>query len=362
MHIFVIIAALILISAPGFAAPPLPDKKDVNAGLELRIENLETDLSALKKQSVKLSRSIRQNEKEKVRLKTKIIELEAESTLLEEKLFEDQKALSELIMGLQRMRRTPPEALLIRPGDPLDSARAAMLMSRVVPQYQEQAQALNDDLALLAELHESLERENKAALSMEKTLQSELAQLDIALEKRQNLYRQTRNDIAQKEKASKAIARQAKTTGDLVKKLSQRPKRSAGLSSIMPHRALGLPVTGNIQVGFNRDNAIGAKSQGIEIAAAPRAIVISPMDGTVRFSGEFRQYGQVIIVEHDKGYHSLIAGLEKIDTVVGQSVLAGEPVGRMSKKKQGQNPILYYELRHKGKAINPSRKLKIAKL
>jgi septal ring factor EnvC (AmiA/AmiB activator) len=62
----------------------------------------------------------------------------------------------------------------------------------------------------------------------------------------------------------------------------------------------------------------------------------------------------MVIIEHGKNYHSLVAGLSKIDTVIGQSVMAGEPIGSLGSARSGR-PALYYELRQNGKPINPSR-------
>jgi septal ring factor EnvC (AmiA/AmiB activator) len=59
-----------------------------------------------------------------------------------------------------------------------------------------------------------------------------------------------------------------------------------------------------------------------------------------------------LIIAHGEGYHILLAGISRIDSVVGQRVLAGEPVGVMRKLKDG-NPSLYIELRRKGEPINP---------
>ena len=69
------------------------------------------------------------------------------------------------------------------------------------------------------------------------------------------------------------------------------------------------------------------------------------------FAGPFRGYGQLVIIEHGDGYHTLLAGLGRLDTSVGQSLLAGEPVGIMVAQTQ---PTLYIELRKNGQPINPA--------
>ena len=111
------------------------------------------------------------------------------------------------------------------------------------------------------------------------------------------------------------------------------------------------PVKGNIIKNFGDMTDAGSASKGIIIRTRANAQVISPYDGTVLFAGPFRGYGQLVIIEHGDGYHTLLAGLGRLDTAVGQSLLAGEPVGIMVAQTQ---PTLYIELRKNGQPINPA--------
>ena len=80
------------------------------------------------------------------------------------------------------------------------------------------------------------------------------------------------------------------------------------------------------------------------------AQVIAPYDGSVVFSGPFKGYGNLIIIEHGKGYVSLLAGLSSTDTQIGQNLLAGEPVGIMPDNNSAK---LYMEIRKDQNPINP---------
>jgi len=73
----------------------------------------------------------------------------------------------------------------------------------------------------------------------------------------------------------------------------------------------------------------------------------------VMFRGPFRGYGEILIIEHGGGYHTLLAGLARTDVALGQWLLAGEPVGIMGPASNG-SPELYFELRHDGQPIDPS--------
>ena len=117
-----------------------------------------------------------------------------------------------------------------------------------------------------------------------------------------------------------------------------------------------LPAAGSIITNYGKTDSIGAISKGITLQPSPGAIVVAPMGGIVRFSGSFLHYGRMVIIEHPKGYHSLIAGLDDINVSAGISITAGEPVGKLpTSTSRGEAPTLYYELRFKGQPVDPSR-------
>jgi septal ring factor EnvC (AmiA/AmiB activator) len=118
------------------------------------------------------------------------------------------------------------------------------------------------------------------------------------------------------------------------------------------HGAMLLPVAGKLKRRYGESDEFGAASKGILIRASSGGQVVAPFDGRIEFAGPFRGYGQILIIEHGDGYHSLLAGLERIDGVVGQWLVAGEPVGIMP--TGDREAALYLELRRHGQPINPS--------
>jgi len=114
-----------------------------------------------------------------------------------------------------------------------------------------------------------------------------------------------------------------------------------------------MPVRGQLVLAYGQ-RATGAQSdsKGISIATRTQAQVVAPYDGQVVYAGVFRGYGQILIIEHGGRYHTLLAGLERIDAVTGQWILAGEPIGMMG-GPQERSPELYLELRHAGQPVNP---------
>ena len=90
------------------------------------------------------------------------------------------------------------------------------------------------------------------------------------------------------------------------------------------------------------------QDNGMRLQTRGGAIVTSPHDAIVRFAGPFRSYEGLLILDFGDGYHLLVAGLSGIDVVVGQWLLAGEPVGRMPGGLTGATAELYLELRRDG--------------
>ena len=120
-----------------------------------------------------------------------------------------------------------------------------------------------------------------------------------------------------------------------------------------------MPAQGR-QIQSFGDKAQSGRSDGIVIETRAGAQVVSPNDGWVMYAGEFRSYGQILIINAGGGYHVLLAGLSQIDVQVGQFVLAGEPVGVMvaapktaSTKTQDTAPVLYVEFRKNQRPIDP---------
>ena len=85
----------------------------------------------------------------------------------------------------------------------------------------------------------------------------------------------------------------------------------------------------------------------------------SSPDGTVKYAGEFRGYGNLVIVEHSDGTLSLYGFLKDIDVSAGQSIGAGKQVGRSGFIQDRDRAGFRFELRTvqagRVKLLNPER-------
>ncbi len=382
MRFIALCLLLILITPSAFAQnAPVPQNKSKEIGtlnkklktskadkktLEQNLKDIEKTLDSTKGNLVKTAKAIQKNEKNLQHLDLKIAELEKEKKELTSKLQNDRGSIASLILALERIRRMPPEALIARPEAPLKTAQSAMLLEEILPALNKQASDLKLTLTNLQNVSKDLEDKRKSVISASKELTVQQKELNALVKKRTDLYASTRKDLAAQKKKVAKISSQAKNLQDLVSKLDEERTRSQKTAETQKKRVVGqkppkpgqprLPLPGIIKTGYSEPDNFGAPSQGLDIEGRAGALVVAPMGGIIQFAGYFKNYGNMVIIEHQKGWHSLIAGLENLDTVVGQSVGAGEPLGVLHKSSSGQKPVLYYELRHKGKPVNPAKK------
>jgi septal ring factor EnvC (AmiA/AmiB activator) len=116
------------------------------------------------------------------------------------------------------------------------------------------------------------------------------------------------------------------------------------------------PVVGVVVRSWGQPTDSGPAT-GLSYHAPPGARVIAPCGGRVVFAETFRSYGLLMIVDCGGGYHVVLAGFERLDVRLGQSLVAGEPVGVMpawEPGSTGRRPALYVELRRGGQPVNPA--------
>ncbi|MET0258673.1 MAG: peptidoglycan DD-metalloendopeptidase family protein [Methylobacterium sp.] len=122
------------------------------------------------------------------------------------------------------------------------------------------------------------------------------------------------------------------------------------------------PVAGPETSRFGQSDGIGRAASGVLIAARPGDTVTAPAEGQILYSGPFRSYGQLLILNAGDGYHIVLAGMSRIDVSVGQFVLSGEPVAVMGATRiassagagvASADPSLYVEFRKDGKPVDP---------
>ncbi len=92
---------------------------------------------------------------------------------------------------------------------------------------------------------------------------------------------------------------------------------------------------------------------GVDIGAAYGTAVMAAAGGTVKYSGWNGGYGNCIIIDHGGGRSTLYGHMSSLSASVGQTVSAGQTIGRVGSTGNSTGPHLHFEILINGSAVDP---------
>jgi septal ring factor EnvC (AmiA/AmiB activator) len=269
--------------------------------------------------------------------------------------------LSELrprLLARARMGRAGELQILLAARSLDDLVKRNYLMGRI----------LSRDLALLGDARSALaegeraraERELEAGRLQLLAVEAEdrRAQAEARREERETLLAALRSARAFHERAAAEAGTQARKLADFVATLPPPRAGLSGPSGFATRRGrLPLPAQGPITVGFGRVvnpkfNTVTVQN-GVDIGAPSGAPVRAVAPGRVVHAGWFKGYGNLVIVDHGEGYHTLVAHLGSMQTAMGEEVDAGDALGTVGDSGSLKGAYLYFEVREKGRPVDP---------
>lgn len=117
------------------------------------------------------------------------------------------------------------------------------------------------------------------------------------------------------------------------------------------------PVNGAIALQYGKQLDPQFKTpifrNGIYLRTSPDAVARAVFEGKVVYANWFKGYGQLVIINHGDGYHTLYANLDEIFLKVGDIIEKRTEIGRVGESVLLNAPSLYFEVRYKGKPLDP---------
>lgn len=214
---------------------------------------------------------------------------------------------------------------------------------------------------------ESLIQKGAELRSRQALLRRQSSANKTALKAKRSELEKTREEQARLSDELQSLQEAALGLTRLVKKLQkQAPYISSDFNANLPipRDAMSWPAMGKVISRFGRENVPGLKTwivrEGIRIATGEDAPVRAALAGKVIYAGPFRTYGNVVIVDHEKGFFTIYGLLSRIDASRGEEVtpatqlgLAGKDTQAMSTGNKAPGSAVYFEIRKGDRAINP---------
>jgi septal ring factor EnvC (AmiA/AmiB activator) len=367
----------------------LKQKREQKNRLDRKTQTITADLTRLNREIISAAKSIHHYESEATRLELRLRQLRKNEVKSLSRLKTVRKQTSQVLMALGRMARNPPEALMVQPATPSQTVRSAILLRAAVPEIERRAHRLRIRLDELTAAQEAVSLRRYRLNDVMKSLRSQQKLLSALMVQKEKIRTEAQSNRKSLAKRVAVLAREASSLRGLMDALRRNSKKrqrkrdgtnagtkgksknkggnrpaqnkkvalstrgKAGRRAITKSRGTLLhPAVGRIVGHYGRPSRAGLRRKGLSIEARAGGQVVAPFHGEVVFADRFRGYGRLLIIDHGEGYHILLAGFARIDAKVGQSIVAGEPVGVMERPKN-KNPVLYIEFRRKGHPINP---------
>ncbi|NOQ42309.1 MAG: peptidoglycan DD-metalloendopeptidase family protein [Desulfuromusa sp.] len=370
---------MLLLISPGWA-----DQSSNRSQLEkirVRIDRAEADLKQKKKSEINVSRELALIKKTLVQVKQRIDELKTDLKKLRRKTNQQQQLVKESQRGVKKISSQLEKRLvaLYKEGEtgPLKILFSADSPTEMVQQYHYLTQVLQHDKELLTEYRQAIQVQQQSlvelkSLGQQKTelLQMEQQQQQVAGQGRRlqaRLLKQARTDQKKLVHELAQLKENAARLKALIIRLEQEPVEQKPVATTGPvarnfavgRGKLGWPVKGRVVIGFGqqKDAKLGTyyESNGIEIATPPGSPIHAVAAGKIVFADYFKGYGNLFILSHPGGYHTLYAQTDKMRKKLGDQVSAGDLLGHSG--LAGRDSI-YFEIRSKGSPVNPLSWLK----
>lgn len=257
------------------------------------------------------------------------------------RLREQQQPVSALLGGLAMMAQRPPLLAIAGGSDTDELVRVRLLLDATLPVIRKRTAALSTELA-------EGERLQQSAVQAREALLRSRAELAERREQFAALEAKAIERAAQSGSAAIGAGDQALAAGEEIGRLAGEAERgrSAARSATelatlgppparpgaagpapLPRLRYRLPAAAPVVQGLGAVSPNGIRSRGLTLATRRGQPIAIPAAGIVRFSGPFRDYDGVAIIDHGGGWMSLIVNVGS-ELKPGTRVEAGAPLGR----------------------------------
>ncbi|OAO05220.1 hypothetical protein A8B75_05395 [Sphingomonadales bacterium EhC05] len=286
------------------------------------------------------------------------------------RLAEKQGPMVRLTAALQMMTRKPTALALVEPRSLDELIYVRSIMSTIIPEIERRTASLRDEVKQGEALRVQADRAAASLDESRQRLAERRTQLGSLSASGRVQAARFANDAGLEQERALALGEEARDILDLMDQIREGGEVRESLAALQGPQlrpgqgeegsidegarradianAYRLPVIGEITAGLGEISDSGYRARGLTLAVAPGAQIIAPAAGRVVYAGRYRGYGNILIIEHDAGWTSLITNMALTSVKVGDQLVQGAPVGRSG----NDDPEVMVELRRNGRPID----------
>lgn len=334
----------------------IASRLDALASRQQELTSTEQELQALEQKTAAVARRLQATRTEIRQLEERITSNQQQQTQLQQQQQQQAKALEQQIANAYANGEHDFIKLLLNQQDPANIERMLSYYHYFNEARIAKIEALKATAATLAELEATLQQQQDelaALASQQQQQQTQLAQQQTAQEALiAELQQQQRSD----QQRLQALEQSREQLEQVISAIESALQADVQLIGLAPVKArLTWPTEGRVRKLFGQSREGPLRWKGVMIEGRNGQPVRVIADGRVLFADWLRGFGLVTVVDHGEGYMSLYGHNQSLLKNVGDEVKMGEEIALMGQSGGRSDAALYFEIRYRGYAQNPTR-------
>lgn len=377
------LAAWLLALVAGVVSPvsPAAEKDDLQA-LRQRLEQLRAEIAGAEETRAEARDSLRESEQaiSEANRELRGLARQREAARAERGAIAEQQAALEKVLALRSAqlgrllaaRYLHGEAgyarLLLAGTDPQKAARDTLYLGYLSRAEADFIRAMRSQIAGLEDLEQRARAKGAEIAAIEAGQAKERERLLAQSAARKRVLarvsaqiRENRRQVKVLERDESRLARLIEEIAKVIAAVPQGPRNERvpelGAAESVFEKLKGrlrLPIRGELTNRFGTPRSGGGPAwKGLFIRSPPGQEVRAVAAGRVVFAEWMRGFGNLLIIDHGRGYLSIYGNNESVLKSVGEDIRTGDAVATVGSSGGSAESGLYFEIRHEGKAFDP---------
>ena len=323
-------------------------------------QELESVLKASELEIAKVAKALSTTRQALKNVEQEQAKLEAEQEGLKTAIRKQQSLLSSQLKSAFMAGHYDYAKMLFYQDDARTFERVITYYQYVAKARQKEIESFRSNVARLEEVNAELSEKALSLAALKDEQEGQRAVLLTRQDDRKAALKKINKTIASENQRIASLQADEKALKDAIEAARIAAERAAreaevsmdGLAKLKGK--LAAPVKGRIRNLFGSRRQGQVSWKGIVIDGAEGDPVNSIAPGKVLYADWLRGFGLVAIVDHGEGYMSVYGHNQALLKQAGDDVRQGERIALVGRSGGQEYPNLYFEIRHKGKALNPS--------
>lgn len=336
----------------------LKEAQGTRSNLQKDVEKSETQINELQKKADDIKKQLNQqnNELDKLKSERSSLERQQESQLGQ---------IASQMRAQQKLGSQSELKVMFNQESPDSFARMMKYHSYFMAAHNEKLAAYQETIARIDTITPTIEQKAQELSTLQLQLGEQRSELQKMHNQRQVALAKVNAGLKSKEQELRQLVEDRNRLQALMNRVTKRVAGSAQSPAYVPLPSLGerftarkgrlpWPTQGSMIHRFGSPRIAGQINwSGAYISASEGNAVIAVHHGRVVFADYFGGHGLLVIVDHGEGYMSLYAHNQVLLKKAGELVKAGDVIARVGNTGGQATDGLYFEIRFKGKPVDP---------